>query len=144
MSEEDVSLLDTPQATSMISSTTQVETSVTPTPLEDQDTAHMQAIDPRAAQSVSEHSIEKHAPQEVPASSSVDATDPTQAPLDEPSSMDSDSASISHTPVEETSEPVENISSHTVGTAGTSATPHLPLEQPATTEPEEVEHEAVV
>ncbi len=144
MSEEDVSLLDTPQGTSIISSTTQVETSVTPTPLEDQDTAHMQAISPRAAQSVSEHSIEKHSPQEVPASSSVDATDPTQVPLDEPSSMDSDSASISHTPVEETSAPVENISSDTVGTAGTSATPHLPLEHPATTEPEEVEHEAVV
>ncbi len=123
MSEEDVSLLDTSLETSMISSTTQEETPITPTPLEDQATAHT--------------------PQEVPASS-VDATDPTQVPLDEPSSMDSDSASISHTPVEETSAPVENISSDTVGTAGTSATPHLPLEQPATTEPEEVEHEAVV
>jgi len=144
MSEEDVSLLDTPQETSIISSTTQEETIVTPTPLEDQDTAHMQAIGPRAAQSVSEHSIEKHSPQEIPASSSVDATDPTQVPLDEPSSMDSDSASISHTPVEETSAPVENISSDTVGTTGTSATPHLPLEQAATTEPKEVEHEAVV
>ena len=58
--------------------------------------------------------------------------------------MDSDSASISHTPVEETSAPVENISSDTVGTTGTSATPHLPLEQAATTEPKEVEREAVV
>lgn len=137
MSEEDVSLLDMPQETSMISSTTQEETPITPIPLEDQDTAHMQATGPRAAQSVSEHSIEALSPQEVPASS-VDVTDPTQVPLDEPSSLDSDSASISHTPVEETSAPVENISSDTVGTAGTSATPHLPLEQPATTEPEEV------
>ncbi|TME66028.1 MAG: hypothetical protein E6I59_03950 [Chloroflexi bacterium] len=41
MSEEDVSLLDTSQETSMISSTTQEETPITPTPLEDQDTAHM-------------------------------------------------------------------------------------------------------
>lgn len=184
MSEEDVSLLDTPQETSIISSTTQEVTPVTPTPLEDQDTTHMQATGPRAARSVSEHSIETHSPQEVPASSSVDVTDPTQVPLDEPSSMDSDSASISHTPVEETSAPVETISdtpavdsppdlddipgstlihsdpvpaagqpeaalvehapSDTVGTAGTSATPHLPLEQAATTEPKEVEHEAVV
>lgn len=137
MSEEDVSLLDMPQETSMISPTTQEETPITPIPLEDQDTAHMQATGPRAAQSVSEHSIEALSPQEVPASS-VDVTDPTQVPLDEPSSLDSDSASISHTPVEETSAPVENIFSDTVGTAGTSATPHLPLEQPATTEPEEV------
>ncbi len=104
----------------------------------------MQATGPHAAQSVSEHLIETHPPQEVPASSSEDVTDPTQVPLDEPSSMGLDSASISHTSVEETSAPVENISSDTVGTSETSATPHLPLEQAAITEPKEVEHEAIV
>ena len=144
MSEEDVSFLDTAQEIDVVSSTAQEEALATPTPLEDQDTAHIQTTGPHAAQSVSEHSIETHSPQEVPASSSVDATDPTQVPIDEASSMASDSASISHTPVEETSALVETISSDTVGTAETSATLHPPLEQAATTESKEVDHEAVV
>lgn len=169
MSEGDVSLLDTPQEIAIVSSTAQVEALVAPIPLEEQNTAHMQASDSHATQSI-EHPIETHTSQEVPASTSIDATGLTPVPVDEPSSMGLDDETLSSMTADPADSPpdIDNISgstvipaepvpdieqpeagpaeralANTVDTAETSATPHLPLEQSGTTEPKKVEHEAV-
>lgn len=135
MSEEDVSLLDTPQEIAIVSSTAQeVETS---TPV-----ANIAGV---AASNETLSSTTAN-----PAAELAEYTRTSAA--ESPPGVDTISGStvIPTGSVPDTEQPEAGLAEHTpadtvdtVDTVETSATPHLPLEQGGTIEPKAIEHEAV-
>lgn len=156
MSEEDLSLLDTAQEIAVVPSTAQEEAldtptevaassvSIEPVPLSAQ--IEQQPATPAATPAAGE-GLHDASPVHHEQSPAAEQAAHTHAPAaDSPPNIDNISGSTiipSEALPAETADQPEYAPANTVDTAETSATPHLPLERSGTTEPKEVEHEAV-